>query len=86
VIHARLLAALVAEVEGQREVYDADLAAEREADRVRKAQLIEPAETSAEERAVDGVAHHVFNTLRGHYDDINGVTFADVRAIVAESF
>jgi predicted phosphoribosyltransferase len=37
------------------------------------------------EAAIDALTHHVFNSLRGHYDDLNGVTFEDVRAIVARN-
>jgi hypothetical protein len=43
---------------------------------------------NAREVAIDGVAHHVFNTLRGADDLIlpGEYTFAQVREIVARSF
>jgi hypothetical protein len=64
----------------QVEVYTADLAAARE--RPEEQQL----ERSNRDYAVDGVAHHVFNTLRGVEDTVDGATFKDVRALVAEAF
>jgi hypothetical protein len=79
------LAALVATVPEQAQVYAADLAVAATVDSTTQAK---PAEVAAartpEEQALDGVAHHVFNTLRGAEDTVDGATFEDIRSIVAE--
>jgi hypothetical protein len=40
-------------------------------------------EKAPEDVAIDGVAHYVFNTLRGAEDTIDGVTFEEIRAVIA---
>lgn len=68
---------LVASVDGQHDVYEHDYAVA----------LANPnRERDMHELAIDGVAHHVFNTLRGAEDGIPEGSFEDVRAIVAEAF
>lgn len=67
------LAAKVKKVPNQKEVYATDLKAAKE----RK--LEKP-----KEAAIDGLAHYVFNTLRGADDHVDGATFEHVRAIVAK--
>jgi hypothetical protein len=83
-IDPKLLASMVADVPDQDAVYVADLG---EA-------VIQPDPTTPatgptservptpEDRAIDGVAYHVFNTLRGTEDTVDGATFADIRAII----
>jgi hypothetical protein len=68
------LEALVATVPEQASVYASDLAAAEKAG----------GSGDPREIALDGVAHYVFNTLRGVEDTIDGATFEDVRAIVAQ--
>lgn len=79
------LEALVLAVPDQAAVYAADLdSAQAIADVVASAPaLLEPLERTAADLALDGVAHYVFNTLRGAADTVDGATFEDVRAIVA---
>lgn len=72
---SKALEAKVLAVKNQKKVYNTDLKAS-------KAQGHE----SPKEAAIDGVAHYVFNTLRGANDDVDGATFEQVRAIVARSF
>lgn len=78
---------LVASVPNQADVYQADLAAA----------LLDPDRSrTAEDLAIDGIAHHVFNTLRGadsavaiKFDGdvpVEWASFADVRALVAARF
>lgn len=85
-VDERLLAAMIAEVPDQGEVYDSDLAhAQIRISARRKLELPEEEDQSTHETAIDGVAYHVFNSLRGRNDDVNGVTFVDVRAIIVET-
>jgi hypothetical protein len=76
-VDLKALVALVDDVPLQAEVCSADLAAAEEQEK-----------ENAREAAIDGVAHHVFNTLRGADDLImpGEYTFAQVREIVARSF
>jgi hypothetical protein len=85
-----VLAALVAAVPDQAEVYAADLAAV-----AAPPDAPPPApEKTPEETALDGLAYHVFNTLRGVEDAVptkvvDGVvvdwaSFEDIRGIVAK--
>lgn len=76
------LADLVATVANQDALYQTELAL-AEAPVVVPAPAPLPAKTPTE-RAIDGVAWAVFNTLRGTADTVDGSTWADVRAIVAK--
>lgn len=69
------LASKVKNVPNQKEVYATDLKAAKEAKHEKP-----------KEAATDGLAHYVFNTLRGADDHVDGATFEQVRAIVARSF
>lgn len=81
---AATLAALVATVPDQAAVFAADLV-QAQAVPTTDAIVAEAAvDRSAQEVAIDGVAWHVFNTLRGTADDFEGATFDDIRAIVAK--
>jgi hypothetical protein len=66
----------------QQEVYAADLKAAHLRAHQAKAESVE-LEKSPEEFAVDGVAHHVHNTLRGAEDVCEHGTFEAIRAIIA---
>lgn len=76
------MATLVAAVPDQAAVFAADLVAARE----QPTAVVAPSvvEKTPEDQAIDGVAWHVFNTLRGTADDVDGATFDDIRAIVAQ--
>jgi hypothetical protein len=76
-VDLKALVALVDDVPLQAEVFRADLAA-----------CEGQQKENAREVAIDGVAHHVFNTLRGADGLIlpGEYTFAQVREIVARSF
>jgi hypothetical protein len=73
-ISSDALSALVFGVQGKAEVYKTDL----DTALVEASQKVKP-----EELALTGVAHFVFNTLRGAEDTVDGATFEDVRAIIA---
>jgi hypothetical protein len=74
------VAALVAGVPDQAAVFADDLAA---AQKVPIDPISEtPPVRSCEDQAIDGVAHYVFNTLRGAEDTVDGATFEDVRAAI----
>jgi hypothetical protein len=81
-VDAAALAALVATVPDQAAVFKADLAQASGATVSPAAEIVP--EKTAQDVAIDGVAWHVFNTLRGAADDVNGATFEDIRAIVAQ--
>lgn len=62
------LAGRVEAVPNQADVYASDLAAALALEKHRQQKALPASERSAEEIAVDGVAHYVFNTLRGLHD------------------
>ena len=64
------LATLIKSVPGQADVYSHDLAAARALEKRRAQEELPASEQSPREIAIDGVAHHVFNTLRGAYDGV----------------
>ena len=73
------LAELVASVEGKEEVYAADLGSAKKVPVVIAPAEVAPTE-SPENKALDGVAWHVFNTLRGVEDTPpGGITFEEIR-------
>lgn len=76
------LQAAVAAIPDKAKVYADDIAQAREHVQ-RRVERGQPAsEKSPKEAAIDGVAHYVFNTLRGADDDFEGHTFEDVRAAI----
>jgi hypothetical protein len=85
ILDIKSFALRVQAVAKQVEVYNADMAVavQRQIQQPTSALAVEKA---PREHAIDGVAYHVFNTLRGTDDTIDGATFEDVRAIVAEYF
>lgn len=83
-IDTKALAALIAQVPKQADVYFADLAQVQAQPAAPSPEVV--ADKAPRDLAIDGVAYHVFNTLRGVDDTVDGATFEDVRAIVAEAF